>query len=109
MPEIAHVGLGEWLVSITAVALSVATLLVFVVTRASARDLRENTHAIEHSNELAIKALENVANNATDDLADVAVAAITHTAPVGTHHHQVPRKIVRKGVSHPASSPVSDK
>lgn len=87
--ETFHMTFGEWMVSVTAIILAIATVALIIV---SAKLVKVTAMA-------ANAEMAKVATNANDDMANVSIAAITHSAPVGhLSHRPVVRKVTRHHV-----------
>lgn len=78
---IANMSFGEFMVSISTVALVVVTVVMIWVSWMLIKVTRRDAEMVAKANEIAMHELGNVAVNANDDMAEVATAAIDSVRP----------------------------
>jgi hypothetical protein len=98
-----HLTLGELILTVATFVLVAVTVLLAIVSKDLVKATRTDAEAVKEANRLAMKDLDRanartaeVAINSTDEMADVARVALTHTAPppVRTRTHRPTRTVI---------------
>lgn len=98
-----HLTLGELILTVATFVLVAVTVLLAVVSRDLVKATKLDAQMVGEANRLAMKDLDRanartaeVAINSTDEMADVARVALTHTAPppTRTHVHRPTRTVI---------------